>query len=179
VLPPTLEEYRREQEQSFGADKVWCFGPRRGPFRHLRAPLRAAAKGVFAAGGVWLLLPLLRPEPGWYAAGAGAILVGVVLLILGADQGPGGVRVSRVVSKDAALVITPLGLALQQGALSGHLTWQEIRKVSLRAKPSGLAAAREPAPAIVLEVEGAAIAITDSYDRPLPEIHDRILRYWR
>ncbi len=51
--------------------------------------------------------------------------------------------------------------------------------MSLRAKPSGFAGAREQAPAIVLEVEGAAIAITDSYDRPLPEIHDRILRYWR
>ncbi len=122
LLPPTLEEYRREQEQGFGADKVWSFGSRRGPFRHFRAPLRAAARGVLAAGGVWLLLPLLRPEPGWFAAGVGAVVVGVVLLVLGADHGPARMGVSRAVSKDAALVITPLGLALQQGALGGHLT---------------------------------------------------------
>jgi hypothetical protein len=179
TLPPTLDEYRREQEQSFGTDKVWSFGPRRGPFRYLRAPLRATARGVFAAGAMWLVLPFLRAEPGWFAAAAGAFVLGAVLLVLGADQGPGGVGVSRAMSKDAAMVITPLGLALQQGALSGHLTWQEIRKVTLRARAAGFAATHEPAPAIVLEVEGAAIPITDSYDRPLAEIHDRVLRYWR
>jgi hypothetical protein len=134
---------------------------------------------MFAAGAIWLVLPLLRPEPAWFAAGAAACIVGVVLFVLAGDRGPAGVAVSRAIAKGAALVITPLGLALQQGALSGHLTWQEIRKVSLRAKPSGLATAQEPAPAIVLEVEGAAIAVTDSYDRPLAEIHERILRYWR
>jgi hypothetical protein len=96
-----------------------------------------------------------------------------------ADQGPGGIAVSRAVSKEAAMVITPLGLALQQGALSGHHTWQEIRKVSLRQKPTGFTAGHEPAPAIALGVEGATISITDSYDRPLGEIHDRIAKYWR
>jgi hypothetical protein len=178
-LPATLDEYRREQETSFGADKVWSFSSRRGPFRHRGAPLRAAAKGVFATGALWLIVPFLRPEPGWFAAGAGAFVVGAVLLMLAADQGRGGIAVSRAVSKEAAMVITPLGLALQQGALSGHLTWQEIRKVSLRQKPTGFAAGHEPAPAIALEVEGATISITDSYDRPLGEIHDRIVKYWR
>ena len=38
--------------------------------------------------------------------------------------------------------------------------------------------ARVP-PGIAVEVEGATFAITDSYDRPLSEIHERILKYWR
>jgi hypothetical protein len=35
------------------------------------------------------------------------------------------------------------------------------------------------APGIAVEVEGATFVITDSYDRPLSEIHERILKYWR
>lgn len=52
------------------------------------------------------------------------------------------------------LVVTP---ALSRG---GHLTWQQIRKVSVK-------------------VEGATFVITDTYDRPLSEIHERIVKYWR
>lgn len=180
ALPAALDQYRREQEESFGADRVWSFGSRRGPFRHLGARFRAAGLGFVVAGAVWLLLPFLRKdEPGWFAAGGAAVVIGVVLIAAEADQRRRGASPSGRKANDSAIVITPLGLALHQGALDGHLTWQEIRKVTLRAKPGGLAASRQPYPAITLEVEGATIPITDSYDRPLSEIHERILRYWR
>ena len=34
-------------------------------------------------------------------------------------------------------------------------------------------------PAIAVEVEGATFVITDTYDRPLSEVQERILKYWR
>ena len=78
----------------------------------------------------------------------------------------------------AAIVISPLGLAMEQGPLNGHLTWQQIRKVSAQVPNKGITVTRV-APGIAVEVEGATFVITDSYDRPLSEIHERIVKYWR
>src|SRR5258708_3617361 len=71
ILPPALEDYRVEQEGTFGADRVWCYGGRRGTdlprVRGLRAP---AARFPLPALG-WVGLPLPRPGgPGWWGGAA-------------------------------------------------------------------------------------------------------------
>jgi hypothetical protein len=75
----------------------------------------------------------------------------------------------------SGLVIAPDGLALLQGDLSGEMRWEELRDVKLaeRAGPNSTA------PGIVLQVKGAAITITDVYDRPVALIHQQICHYWR
>ena len=179
TLPSALEAYRVEQEGSFGPEKVWCYAGRTGGDRSPARTLRAVGAGLLATGAVWAAIPLRRTEePGWWVAAGAATGVGIVLLIQDAyrQRGTSGPAANTT----AALVIAPLGLAVQQGGMTGHLTWQQIRKVSVRSGRATVAfSSAQTAPGIVLEVEGASIVLTDSYDRPLSEIHDRIRRYWR
>ena len=181
TLPSALDAYRVEQEASFGPEKVWCYAGRGGRDRTHARNLRAIAIGLLLTAAVWAVIPLRRTdEPGWWIAAGASALVGFAVFA----QDVIGQRRERTAQAaaptTAALVIAPLGLAVEQGTLTGHLTWQEIRHVSVRAARSGVAwSAAQTVPGIVLEVEGATIVLTDSYNRPLSEIHDRILRYWR
>jgi hypothetical protein len=181
TLPPALEAYRVEQEGSFGSEKVWCYAGRGGRDRPQARNLRAIGTGLLVTAAVWAVIPLRRTdEPGWWIAAGAVALVGAAVLIQDVTRQHRETSAPAVARTTAALVIAPLGLAVEQGALTGHLTWQEIRKVSVRAGATGVAwSAAQTVPGIVLEVEGASIVLTDSYDRPLSEIHDRILRYWR
>jgi hypothetical protein len=181
TLPSALEAYRVEQEGSFGPEKVWCYAGRGGKDRPHARNLRAIGAGLLVTAAVWAVIPLRRTdEPGWWIAAGAVALVGAAVLIQDVSGQRRETSVPAVARTTAALVIAPLGLAVEQGALTGHLTWQEIRKVSVRTGATGVAwSAAQTAPGIVLEVEGASIVLTDSYDRPLSEIHDRILRYWR
>jgi hypothetical protein len=175
-LPETLERYRREQEQSFGAERVFGYCGRRGvPARQSVEP--AIGYGLLATGVLWTLLGLVRRDStGWMVGGILVFLVGAVILVSDWQQ---KWQAARAKPRAAALVISPLGLALQQDALTGHLAWKDIRKVSTRTGREALQTSRRSIPAVVLEVEGAAIDIADAYDRPLAEIREQILRYWR
>lgn len=173
-LPEALERYRREQEASFGAERVFAYQGRRS-WPRPASSRRAVAYALMVTGAAWTPLVLLGAHGGWAAAGLGSLLLGGVLLAFDAALRPRGSQASS----RAALVITPLGLAMQQAGLNGHLTWQEIKKVGTRTQLPAFHASQTPGPAVVLDVSGAQIAITDSYDRALSEIHDKILRYWR
>jgi hypothetical protein len=176
VLPAGLATYQREQEQSFGADRVFCYGGRRGPYRHDAGGWSAAGWGLVITAVFWGVLAFVRPGAGGWYAGAGLALVfgGVCLAVAWSIRR----GVDPYKSSGAALVISPLGLAMEQDPLNGHLTWQQIRKVSAQVPGKGITVAKVP-PGIAVEVEGATFVITDSYDRPLSEIHERIVKYWR
>lgn len=177
ALPEAMATYQQEQEQSFGADRVFCYGGRRGPFRHDAPRWSAAGKGLLISAAAWAVLAFVRPGAGGWYIGAGLAVVIGGLCLLAAWRGSGG-GVDPTRTSGAALVISPLGLAMEQGPLNGHLTWQQIRKVSTQVPGKGITMTRT-LPGIAVEVEGATFVITDSYDRPLSEIHERIVRYWR
>jgi hypothetical protein len=146
--------------------------------------LRAVAAGFAVTAAVWLGLPLMRRgEPGWWVGAAATGLIGGLLFVLDLDIRRRSAAVAPLTANGAALVISPLGLAVQQGDLSGHLTWQEIRKVNLRSvrgslvfRGSLVVGSAQNLPGILLEVEGTNILLTNSYDRPLSEVHNSILR---
>jgi hypothetical protein len=181
ALPPALESYRAEQEARFGADKVWSCGGRRGADLPTARNLRPVAIGLLATAAVWAVLPLRRAnEDGWWAAAVLMAMAGIAVFAWDLALRRRETSGAKAAGATAALVIAPNGLAVQQGALSGHLTWEEIRKIGLRSGRTTLAWSRADArPGLVIEVEGAAIVLTDSYDRPLAEIHGRIQRLWR
>jgi hypothetical protein len=177
ALPEAMATYQREQEQSFGADRVFCYGGRRGPFRHDAARWSAAGKGLLITAAAWGVLAFVRPGAGgWYVAAGLALVIGGLCLVA-ASRGSGH-GVPPTTTSGAALVISPLGLAMEQGPLNGHLTWEQIRNVSVQV-PGKRIMVTHAVPGIAVEVEGATIVITDSYDRPLSEIHERIVKYWR
>ena len=82
----------------------------------------------------------------------------------------------------SSLVLTPVGLAMIQGDLTGELTWDQIRSVKLRLKPRRFQIIGDTTmglQGIILNVEAAVILIADLYDRPIESIHERILGYWK
>jgi hypothetical protein len=135
------------------------------------------AGGLLLCGLAWALIPLLRPaEVGWYGAGGCSLLVGMLLLAVPVAR---RARARGARKAGIGLVISPVGLAMEQGALKGHLTWQEIQGATLRSQAKFSLTGVDAMPAIVLAVEGATIQITDSYDRTLGEIYGRLQKYWR
>jgi hypothetical protein len=179
-LPPALLAYQSEQERTFGAERVWSYGGRRGPLSHTPPALQPLGLGCLFAGLAWIAVPLFRAsEAAWYVAGTLALFLGSLLLVVAAAHRAKRAAAQPRVVGGVGLVISPVGLAMEQGTLKGLLTWQEIRKVSTQPAGAAFTATRDRTPGISLEVEGATIRITDSYDRPLQEIHDHIVQYWR
>ena len=181
TLPAALEAYRVEQEASFGPEKVWSYAGRGGQDRPHARNLRAIGVGLLVTAVVWAVIPMRRTDETAWWIGAGVMaLAGAAVLIQDASRQRSERSAQAAVPRTAALVIAPLGLAVEQGGMTRHLTWQQIRKVSVNSGGAAFSWSRAHAAAgIVLEVEGVSIVLTDSYDRPLSEIHDRILRYWR
>jgi hypothetical protein len=176
ALPVALDTYLRTQEEAFGADRVFAYAARRGPYRHDAAQWSAVGKGFLVTAAAWVLVALARPAAdGWYVGAVFAFVLGGACMIAAWERRRG---VAPTRTSGAAIVISPLGLAMEQGPLNGHLTWQQIRKVTIQVPGKGVTVARVP-PGIAVEVEGATFAITDSYESPLSEIHERILKYWR
>jgi hypothetical protein len=175
ALPEPLERYRREQAQAFGADRVFaCCGRRAAP-RPLAA-WRVIGYAIAVTGLIWAIIPLLRANSlGWAIAGVTALLAGGAVSLAGTTN-EGKVPMAGGAT---GLVISPLGIAMQHENLSGHLAWQEIQKIGVRRRHDALRTSRAPAPAIVLEVSGASVDVPDVYDRPLAEIHEQVLRYWK
>ena len=178
ALPAALADYRRDQEASFGPERVFCYGGRRSPTRQVDGRWRAVGLGALIAGAVWLAAAIFfSRDAGWAAA---SFLAGIIgFAILGITHQATRPRAPAAGGDAAGLVITPLGLALRQGTLNGHVTWKEIRKVGF-GTPGALkiGGATDRGTQLILEVEGATIGINDVYDRPLSEIHERILSYW-
>ena len=118
ALPEALATYQREQEQGFGVDRVFCYGARRGPFRHDAARWSAVGKGLLITAAAWGVLAFVRPAAGgWYAAAALALVIGGLCLVAawrGSGHGAAATKTSG-----AALVISPLGLAMEQGRSTG------------------------------------------------------------
>jgi hypothetical protein len=183
-VPRALADYLRRKEWEFGPDRVWSYKARAhlglGDGYH-----RAAAFFLAFAlsGALWVVWGVARREEGWVGGGIAALLVGALLALLfwlasGRPQGMPRIRRWR----ESGLVVTPEGLALVQGDLTGELTWREVKDVTLRRGMASFQYSFEghgSHKGIVLEVEGALIVIADLYDRPLSLIHQQIHYYWR
>lgn len=184
TVNPALMPYLRRYETTFGADRVWTYGasplqvdvhrPRRG---------RAIILALIAAGIAWFVLEVgAERQTPWPGAGLFLAFLGGLILFFRWAFGRSG-QLRRI--KDwtsSSLVITPVGLAMVQGDLTGELTWDQIRDVKLRARPRRFQVIGDTTmglQGIVLGVEAALILIADLYDRPIDSIHERILSYWR
>jgi len=183
---PDLAGYLREQEETFGADRVATFVSRsRMGCRPSKRGGKAVGLALLVTAIAWFVAPLIV-KMGQDAKG-GWIGCGVLLAIAGfsvwlgcklAERHPA----TRIRQKGkCSLIISPVGIAMVQGDLSGRLRWDEIRNIRLGKRPRGvyLTGAQVPAGGLSVYVEGAVIHIADIYDRPLPIIHALIQRNWQ
>ena len=73
----------------------------------------------------------------------------------------------------ACIVISPAGLAMDQGDLKGKLRWDEI----LNLKSDGSSRHSQADPRVLkLKLSGAELPILDLYDKPLSEIRTLIFK---
>jgi hypothetical protein len=178
AVPPPLQDYLQRQEQTFGADKVWSYAARRGAWFRGRRRLRAAGQAVLWSSLAWIAVAIVTATPAWLIGTLLGLPLGAALL--GSSSfGASSPRLRHW--RQAGLVISPLGFALQQDDLRGETRWEEILDVTFRRRSQRVTvhSSAQTARGLALKVEGAVILIADVYDRPLLEIHDRILAYWR
>ena len=177
-LPAILVEYRARQEAAFRPDRVHCFRAGRPPLlgpgkrRGLMICLALALTGL-----IWLAVGILLG--GFYVplAVAGGLLLGLMLpiaLIFSLNH-----SARRKDRQGSGLVISPLGLALVQGSLTGELHWNEVRKIVYPYRPKYQnETSTQRQPGIGLFVDEATIVIDSRYDVPLSVIHQCLLDYW-
>jgi hypothetical protein len=186
AVHPELTAYVQRHESNFGPERVWTFCAAPRPAGDVHRPRRLMAVGLatLATSIAWFIIAASTHAPGgdnvWWGLTALAMIFGVALSIIGASLG----RPPRVLGlknwQASSLVVTPVGLALIQGDVQGELFWDQLRDVKFKEKATSFRLSSEPnLYGITLVVEGARILIPDFYDRPLPLIHEKIVRYWK
>ncbi len=188
----SLEPYLNEQLRDFGPERVFSYstavGLRRG--KPMRSTGRLIAGAMLGTSILWIGLGIvlsdgLEPRDreiydAWTAWGTTLLITGLLTYFATFSQGRGGRRQAARKLKNASLVISPLGLAMAQGDLQGHVPWDELRDVNLRLKPPRMQlASSQNSSRIELRMAGAVAEIYDIYDRPLSLIRDRIVAYWK
>ncbi len=182
-----LRDYFRHKQKAYGPERVHAFKTR--SYFHSSSVSARNVRFFFLTvalvGVVWFGCGLALREEGWWAVGLalvimGTILWGVLWLV------PGAYRISNKKLRQASLVISPDGLALVQGPLTGQLRWDEVRNVKMinaswanSSAHSGTMQANYAQGGIHVKVAGAVIPILDIYDGPLPLIFQLISYYRR
>lgn len=173
-----LAEFLQHQEALFGPHLVHCYEARRtlGPPSSRRRVVVLCIL-TLVVGIIWML-------GGSRANADDPMLVWGILLF---SVGMVGTVVASVTRRSriagipnwqqSSLIVSPGGLALVQGLLTGTMRWDELQSIDDLSPGSGRGGGF--ASGIRLRVPGTAIILPDIYDRPLPVIYDAIQQYWR
>jgi len=78
----------------------------------------------------------------------------------------------------SSLIVSPMGIAVEQGDLIGKMRWDEIVKLQCGAPMRSFQLSRGPKQSINITIKGASFMIHDLYDRPLAVIGDLMLDFW-
>ncbi|WP_437229089.1 hypothetical protein SH661x_001250 [Planctomicrobium sp. SH661] len=144
---------------------------------------RSLATGMFAAflgvAIIWIIAGNQdRSLEAWTAVGiiTGVIaLIGLVLSAWSTNSFYGKAIPNRL---SASLIVSPRGIALVQGRLTGELKWGEMKSIECGHISGDTFPALSTPRIIAIKVDGALIPIHDIYDRPLATIHRCMKRYW-
>jgi hypothetical protein len=166
--PPALSNYNQSHQREFGMERV--FGYRILP----DAERPRSWRGVIICGAllitsfVWMIVGFENKTnyESWGGAGAvlflGALLGALICLIVS------GSSAARGPTTDGGLIISPLGIALQQDQLCGQMRWDEIKQIERRHAPEE----------IRISFEGGRVRIKDYLNQPLRDVYQRLLDYW-
>jgi hypothetical protein len=113
---------------------------------------------------------------GWIGGGVALLVIGIVCVIgFARSSGSGRVRDWW----NSCLIISPGGVALQQGKLKGKLRWEELRAIEYPAKPRfGVSNASGVKNGVGLMVDGAYFVVADYYGHPVRLIYMYLKEYW-
>jgi hypothetical protein len=187
-LPAELDEHLQKEEAAFGVNSVFTYCSRR--FAKC-GPATGHVQGRFLlmmiCGLIWMSVGIAsavlhkdQEFSPWIVIGA--VLAGVSFLVFLMERSKQG-RPKPLPKKfrDAGLIVSPAGLRLRQGDLSGVLRWDELRQVVYRTAQKSFSVTRAENIVVGLDlvVDGVVIRLADIYDRPLPMIHAVINHFWK
>lgn len=178
-VPAALRGFRDEQDQKFGADKVFTFRARRTqPIREpsLLVPVALGGTiGCLFVALVGFVVPKAVADP-YLIMGFMGVFAGLSFAFLGWVSGKASEPKDRT---GAGLVIGPTGIALVQGELKGKMRWDEVTAIDHPPKSRGtLHRTSKNTGGVGLLVAGAYIVIHDHFDRPAVLIYERMKAYW-
>jgi hypothetical protein len=186
-IHPDLRSFHDNEVQTFGVERVWCYGARSRLGRRAsiaRSRLICILAGV--TGIAWLVLPpwILRwnteDAAPWMGIGAMALVLSflIFLLLLIGQRSREGLFKNW---QSSNVVVGPSGIAVVQGDLKGTLRWDELLdvKVGVKGPLFSFAGSQDAHGGLHLTVAGAVIRIADVYDRPLPCMAAVIRQYWK
>lgn len=181
-VDPKLADYRQQQVDTFGSDRVFSYRAR----SRLGEPAPSAAVAVCVAtivvGIIWLVIGLVTKQEGWGIAGVSTVIGAALLtpLLWTINRGREVTRPFKGWQR-SSLVISPLGIALVQGEVEGEMRWDELKSLRFgSSRKKGFQVSAEGTEyGITLGFEGANLTILDVYDRPVQLIYRQIKLYWR
>jgi len=180
--PSRLRSFVAEQVQLFGEEKVFVYRAR--PFPPLPSNSRKLgyAVAVICAAAGWcvvgIALEASRKGEGAVWAGFGCLFSVLALLFVFLFS-RANTRHRPANWRHSCVVVSPGGIAMVQGKLSGKMRWDELRNIEYPAKPRfGLATHGGVRSGVGLLTDGAYFIIGDLYVRPLADIRRALHDYW-
>jgi hypothetical protein len=181
---PNLSHYYMTQNEMFGSDRVFSF---------VALPDRARSEksaawffrrfslvlGFFAVlsmiGAELILEEQVADQVQWLSGGVTAYVI--MIFILSFIPNSPGVKDWQF----SSLVVSPVGIAMSQGDVTGELLWHQLLDVKYKIPRGDLRwnGSRSHARGLQLVVEGVSIGIADIYQYPLTVIQGQIHDYWQ
>jgi hypothetical protein len=132
---------------------------------------------------MFLAMLILMPISVFYPVANGVATVyfmaGILLSLIGLVDRSARVRPPGMKTWMASsLIVSPMGIAVEQGDLIGKMRWDEILKLECGAPLKSFQLSRGPRQAINIAIKGTSFMIHDLYDRPLAAIADVMLDFW-
>jgi hypothetical protein len=176
VVSSRLQKHLTELLSTFDDDLIYTYDART-VIGDARSPLTQGGISLLLACALLIGLSVAVDEAavGW-AIGtgiAGFFFTGVGLLDRQSRSRPVGLP--RWVG--SSLIVSPVGIAVDQGDLVGKMHWDEIRKLDCGAPLRSFQMSRAPKTAINITIKGASFMILDLYDRPLAAIYEKMQGY--
>lgn len=176
-LLPSLEEHVRDEQEKFGKNKVVVINQRPRALKWRKTGAGVLASETFILTGLaWLAigatLSNIRDKQvgrdefeAWMIFGFISVIIAGMFRLLFAISGNRETK-HRGKYGPASIVISPTGLAMDQGDLKGKLRWDEV----LSLKGDGA----NPPRILKLKIAGAELQILDLYEESLTEIGNLI-----
>jgi len=169
----SLQGYWQLHALTFGRDRAWAHNAKPNLADRSRRRSICVILPCHATAWAWMIIGVSTKSNGLAGCGGLLFLITAVAFLVWylcrqLSMPQIGIRKWR----DSSVVVSPAGLALAQGDLTGELLWDEIR--SLRLKDGSFPRNRR----IELDVDGAQVQVRDIYNTPLAEIYRQVERYW-
>jgi hypothetical protein len=168
--------------RQFGHDRVWWTnGMPPAKVGSINTRLLLTAAILFAVSIAIVALTASLPQRQAIGAGCGIAMVVAATMALISFFTGSFVEAARMKQSElAAVVVSPLGLAVKLGDLQGEARWDQVKDIRFHDKPAKFAFTAHGANrAIVIKLPGVSLRLGDIFDRSLDQLHERLQGYWR